>query len=121
MNYSFFFIQCHTPSSCPIDSPCPKMIEVTCECGHIKQQARCATSEARPEGNAKRVVKCTDACVTLKRNTALADALGIEKREVKTREVEYDPLMLNFAKDNLVRSLLLLSLPLFFVFLFVFM
>lgn len=96
--------QCHAPSACPFDIPCPKLIEVFCVCGTIKQQARCGANELRPEGNKDRTVKCTDTCVIAKRNTALAEALGIEKekREAKVRLVEYAPITLSYAKDNLV-------------------
>ncbi|KAL8290623.1 hypothetical protein RQP46_002881 [Phenoliferia psychrophenolica] len=93
---------CHFPSTCAVDEahPCPKLIDVTCSCGHLKQRARCATSTAKPEGNRERLIKCTDACVVAKRNTALADALGIEKKEPKVKEVEYDPLTLAYFSAN---------------------
>lgn len=115
---------CHFPSTCPVDEhhPCPKLIvsllpgfggprlkltprlgqDVTCSCGHLKQRARCATSAAKPEGNRERFIKCTDMCVVAKRNTALADALGIEKKEPKIKEVEYDPVTLSFYAANVV-------------------
>lgn len=80
-------------------------IEVTCTCGNIKQRVKCATSEARPEGNRERKLKCTDACVVAKRNLALAEALGIEKREVKVKEVEYDPIITSFYIEHVVRTL----------------
>lgn len=92
---------CHFPSSCPADQPCPKMIEVTCTCGHIKQQARCGASDSKPEGNNGRQVKCTDACAVAKRNAQLAEALGVEKKEPKIREVEYEQTTLAFYASNL--------------------
>lgn len=77
------------------------MIEVTCTCGHIKQQARCGASDSKPEGNNGRQVKCTDACAVAKRNAQLAEALGVEKKEPKIREVEYEQTTLTFYASNL--------------------
>ncbi|GAA6062232.1 hypothetical protein JCM10212_000811 [Sporobolomyces blumeae] len=94
-------LPCHFPSSCPTDQPCPKMIEVTCTCGHLVQKARCGSCDAKPEGNNGRQVKCTDACAVAKRNAQLAEALGVEKKEPKVREVEYDPSTLSFHAANL--------------------
>ncbi|GAA6018805.1 hypothetical protein JCM11491_006870 [Sporobolomyces phaffii] len=94
-------LPCHFPSSCPADQPCPKMIEVTCACGHLIQQARCGACDSKPEGNMGRQVKCTDACAVAKRNAQLADALGVEKKEPKIREVEYDQSTLAFYAANL--------------------
>lgn len=85
------------------------MIEVTCVCGHLKQKTKCASCDEREEGNRERKVKCTDACGVHKRNTALAEALGIEQRERKVREVEYDAALLSFYSDHPVRSLVLLD------------
>lgn len=99
-------LPCHSPSTCPIDVPCPKMITVTCTCGHLSQTVRCSTSTERPEGNMGRLLKCSDACAVNKRNVALAEALGIEKREKekeKMREVEYDQATLSFFAGNQVR------------------
>lgn len=81
-------------------------IEVTCSCGFIKQKAKCAVCESRPEGNRERLVKCTDACVVFRRNAALAEALGIEKKEPKVKEVEYDPIIMSFYANNIVRYFL---------------
>jgi transcriptional repressor NF-X1 len=77
------------------------MIEVTCSCGHLTQQARCGSSDSKPEGNIGRQVKCTDACAVAKRNAQLAEALGVEKKEPKIREVEYDQTTLSFYAANL--------------------
>ncbi|GAA5919432.1 hypothetical protein JCM6882_006322 [Rhodosporidiobolus microsporus] len=93
-------LPCHFPSACPADSPCDKLIEVTCSCGHLKQKARCGANDAKPEGNNGRLVKCTDACALAKRNQQLADALGVEKKEAKVREVQHDPLTLNYYAAN---------------------
>ncbi|GAA5838784.1 hypothetical protein JCM9279_003861 [Rhodotorula babjevae] len=93
-------LPCHFPSACPADAPCPKLIKVHCECGNLSQNARCGACDDKPEGNAGRLVKCTDACATAKRNAQLADALGVEQREVKTREVEYQPELVTFFAAN---------------------
>ncbi|ORY77238.1 hypothetical protein BCR35DRAFT_305534 [Leucosporidium creatinivorum] len=91
---------CHSPTSCPTDSPCPKLITVTCACGHLQQSARCGSCDAKPEGNQGRLLKCGDACAAAKRSKQLAEALGVEKREPRVREVEYEPLMLSFYGAN---------------------
>ncbi|BGP49885.1 FKBP12-associated protein [Rhodotorula kratochvilovae] len=93
-------LPCHFPSACPADSPCPKLIPVHCACGHLSQNARCGTCDDKPEGNSGRLLKCTDACAVAKRNAQLADALGVEQREVKTREVEYPPEVLSYYAAN---------------------
>lgn len=46
-------------------------------------------------------MKCTDACAVAKRNAQLAEALGVEKKEPKLREVEYDQSTLSFYATNL--------------------
>jgi transcriptional repressor NF-X1 len=48
------------------------------------------------------LLKCSDACLVARRNAALADALGIEKKEMKFKEVEYDPVTLSFYAANVV-------------------
>ncbi|BGP33688.1 FKBP12-associated protein [Rhodotorula toruloides] len=93
-------LPCHFPSACPADTSCPKLIPVHCACGHITQNARCGACDDKPEGNEGRLLKCTDACAVAKRNAQLAEALGVEKREVKTREVEYSPDLLSFFAAN---------------------
>ncbi|GAA6016990.1 hypothetical protein JCM10207_001449 [Rhodosporidiobolus poonsookiae] len=94
-------LPCHFPSACSTESPCDKFIEVTCSCGNIKQKARCGSCDSKPEGNNGRLVKCTDACTLAKRNAQLADALGVEKKEAKVREVAYEPQTLSFGQANL--------------------
>ena len=91
---------CHFPSSCSVDKPCVKMIEVKCACGHMKQQAKCGACTDKPDGNRGRLVKCAPACEIAKRNAALAEALGIEKVAPKVKEVEYLPLIVEFYSTN---------------------
>ncbi|GAA5899971.1 hypothetical protein JCM5296_001929 [Sporobolomyces johnsonii] len=93
-------LPCHFPSSCPTDQPCPKMIEVHCACGNLTQTARCGACDDKPEGNNGRLIKCNDACALAKRNAQLADALGVEKKEPKVREVEYDAATLSYYAAN---------------------
>lgn len=79
------------------------MIEIECLCGHLKQKVKCATTtgkEGTEEGNREKKLKCTDKCLVAKRNAALAEALGIEMRERKAREVEYLPSTLSFYSDH---------------------
>lgn len=91
---------CHFPSACPADSPCPKLIPVHCACGHLSQNARCGACDEKPEGNEGRLLKCNDSCAVAKRNAQLAEALGVEQREVKSKEADYSPELLNFYAAN---------------------
>ncbi|KAM0790050.1 hypothetical protein ACM66B_005378 [Microbotryomycetes sp. NB124-2] len=95
-------LPCHAPSACKEDEPCPKLIQMSCPCGHLQQSTRCGACTARPEGNSGKKLVCSDACSINKRNLALADALGIEKdkREAKIKEVEYDAEMMSFYQAN---------------------
>ncbi|BGP18001.1 hypothetical protein JCM10213_005040 [Rhodosporidiobolus nylandii] len=93
-------LACHFPSACSTETPCNKLIEVHCACGHISQKARCGACDAKPEGNNGRLVKCTDACAVAKRNQQLADALGVEKKEPKVREVSHEPQTLSYYAAN---------------------
>jgi transcriptional repressor NF-X1 len=91
---------CHFPSSCPTDSPCDKLIEVHCSCGHLSQKARCGSNDENPSGNQGRNIKCTSACDVAKRQAQLAEALGIEKKEAKVREVTPEPATLAYFEQN---------------------
>jgi transcriptional repressor NF-X1 len=71
-------LSCHAPSACALDAPCPAIIEATCACGTVKQKVPCGSCLSRPESNGDRQLKCNDACALVKRNTALADALGVD-------------------------------------------
>ncbi|CAE6443079.1 unnamed protein product [Rhizoctonia solani] len=85
-------VPCHAPSACPsIDAiPCPTVITVTCACGRLTQPAPCGAS---------RVLKCQDACLIAKRNTRLADALGIsESARSPNNQVTWNPNLVAFAK-----------------------
>ncbi|SCV73947.1 BQ2448_6377 [Microbotryum intermedium] len=92
--------QCHVPSSCPEVKPCIKMIEVSCDCGYLKQTINCGACTDRPDGNNSKTLTCSDACAIAKRNAALAEALQVERREPKVKEVEYDPQTLSFYSMN---------------------
>lgn len=52
------------------------------------------------EGNKDKVLKCDDRCEVEKRNKRVAEALGVEVKEKKIREVEYDQLLLGFYANN---------------------
>ncbi|GAA5864129.1 hypothetical protein JCM3774_006390 [Rhodotorula dairenensis] len=93
-------LPCHFPSSCPADLPCPKLIPVHCACGHLSQNARCGACDDKPEGNEGRLLKCNDSCAVAKRNAQLAEALGVEQREVKSKEVEYPPELMSYYATN---------------------
>lgn len=97
---------CHFPSSCPTDTPCPKVIEITCSCGTLTQKVKCGSCDAKVEGNKDKVLKCDDRCEVEKRNKRVAEALGVEVKEKKIREVEYDQLLLGFYANNVVSTFL---------------
>ncbi|GAA5977262.1 hypothetical protein JCM10908_004913 [Rhodotorula pacifica] len=93
-------LPCHFPSACPADVPCPKLIPVHCACGHLFQNARCGACDDKPEGNEGRLLKCNDSCAVAKRNAQLAEALGVEQREVKSKEADYPPELLSYYAAN---------------------
>ncbi|RPA81228.1 hypothetical protein BJ508DRAFT_239239 [Ascobolus immersus RN42] len=52
--------RCHAPFVCAEDKPCTARLVLTCECGGIKQEAKCGATKTTP-GN-KKTLKCADAC-----------------------------------------------------------
>ncbi|KAE9400334.1 hypothetical protein BT96DRAFT_965353 [Gymnopus androsaceus JB14] len=72
---------CHAPTGCDEDEPCQTRIEVSCECGRIRQAVVCGRSRANTSGAARakgQVISCTAECALKKRNARLAEALGIK-------------------------------------------
>ena len=71
---------CHAPASCSVDAPCPSLVEIRCECGHMRREVRCNAGTAKPTPVAERQkLPCSDACAKAKRADQLADALGVDK------------------------------------------
>ncbi|KAJ3984020.1 hypothetical protein F5890DRAFT_102720 [Lentinula detonsa] len=93
---------CHAPTSCDEDEPCQTRIELTCECGRIRQAAVCGRCRSNPAGLAKgQTLKCTTDCALKKRNARLADALGITPGgSGRLAEVTYNDELVAFAKAN---------------------
>ncbi|KAJ3752506.1 hypothetical protein EV360DRAFT_55073 [Lentinula raphanica] len=93
---------CHAPTSCNEDEPCQTRIELTCECGRIRQAVACGKCISSPAGSAKgRTLKCTTECAIKKRNARLADALGIKPGEGGLlAEVTYSDELVAFARAN---------------------
>ncbi|KAJ4489946.1 hypothetical protein J3R30DRAFT_3278404 [Lentinula aciculospora] len=94
---------CHAPTGCDEDEPCQTRVELTCECGRIRQAAVCGTSRSNPAGLVKRqTIKCTAECALKQRNARLADALGIKTGGTATlAEVTYSDELVAFARANL--------------------
>ncbi|KAF9075406.1 hypothetical protein BDP27DRAFT_1314952 [Rhodocollybia butyracea] len=91
---------CHAPTGCNEDHPCQSRVELTCECGRIRQAIACGISRGQPAGSAKgQVIKCTTECALKKRNARLADALGI-KPGGGAAEVTYSDELVSFARVN---------------------
>jgi len=93
--------KCHAPSSCRTEEPCEAMISIQCGCGRIAQQIKCASCDARPEGNQERGLKCNDDCILFQRNMAVANALQITKplsstESPATVDIEWSSRLLNF-------------------------
>jgi len=77
------------------------MISIQCGCGRIAQQIKCASCDARPEGNQERGLKCNDDCILFQRNMAVANALQITKPLSSTEspamvDIEWSSRLLNF-------------------------
>ena len=90
---------CHAPSTCSQDLPCPAMVDVSCACGNVKKRVLCGSCTNNPISSAAKELKCTDACAVIKRNLALAQALGIEQSRTAVnarRQVEYPPEILSY-------------------------
>lgn len=69
----------HAPSKCSQDEPCAELVEATCQCGNVKQRARCGACTSSPTSNGGQKLPCTPACAVAQRNAALAEAFGISK------------------------------------------
>lgn len=86
------------------------MVDTQCACGNVRARAMCGSCTARPASSRDQVLPCTDACAVLKRNAALAEALGISTERVAAtasgrREVDYDEETLDFFAHHPVRRL----------------
>ncbi|KIK58127.1 hypothetical protein GYMLUDRAFT_45677 [Collybiopsis luxurians FD-317 M1] len=93
---------CHAPTACDEDEPCQSRVEVSCECGRVKQAVVCGRCRGNPEGNpaAGKPLKCTAECAVKKRNERLADALGISKSQLQHTEVTYADELVAFGRTN---------------------
>ena len=68
---------CHAPHPCKEDKPCQSKVIITCDCQHLKNEAKCLATGSN-EGSSKRSLKCNDECARLERNRKLALALDID-------------------------------------------
>ncbi|KAJ3909541.1 hypothetical protein F5879DRAFT_932516 [Lentinula edodes] len=93
---------CHAPSSCDEDEPCQTRVELTCECGRIRQAVVCGRSRSNSINLARgEAIKCTTECALKKRNARLADALGIKTGGSGIlAEVTYGDDLVAFARAN---------------------
>ena len=72
------------------------MVEASCACGHVKQRILCGASNARPSSASEKVLKCLDSCAVIKRNAALAEALGLERGQAEPLAVKYEDETLDY-------------------------
>lgn len=99
------FDDSHAPSKCPLDEPCPELVEATCPCGHIRQRTRCGASSHKTDSNGGVKLACSPACAVAQRNAALAEALGISKdRQAGASEVQWSLETIQYYGENLVWS-----------------
>jgi transcriptional repressor NF-X1 len=94
---------CHAPSACSTAVPCQVMVDASCTCGNNVQRMMCGSSTSKPTSSAVAPLPCTDACAVLKRNAALAEALGIDpdrSTAPQSRPVEYEDETLEFYAAN---------------------
>jgi transcriptional repressor NF-X1 len=93
---------CHAPSVCPEVEPCSATIMISCACGRIQQSVQCGRSTSNPAGrDATLAPRCTNECEIAKRNTRLAEALGIDPNLHKTnRNIVYSDELIAFARPN---------------------
>lgn len=119
---------CHE-NDCPIDTPCKEMVEVTCQCGHRKQNRSChdfsrdyrriATASLAssmqemqrghsielsdilgPVKNTK-TLECSDDCRLLERNRRLAIGLQIRNPDVSAKlQPKYSDFLKGWAKKD---------------------
>ncbi|OJJ42906.1 hypothetical protein ASPZODRAFT_1236892 [Penicilliopsis zonata CBS 506.65] len=84
---------CHAPYPCTEKNPCTAPVIITCGCGRLRQEKRCAAARAvttkgsslpQPATQPTQVPRgvqtlaCDEECARLERNRSLASALGIE-------------------------------------------
>ncbi|KZZ96410.1 Single-stranded nucleic acid binding R3H [Ascosphaera apis ARSEF 7405] len=72
--------KCHAPYPCP-ENPCETRMELTCQCGRIKEQKRCGMSLEKARAGASFIqprIACDEECARLERNRTLASALNVK-------------------------------------------
>lgn len=72
---------------------------ITCDCQHLKQEAKCNASKAS-EGNTKKSLECDDECARLARNHKLALALNIDPEAHKDDHIPYSNETLKMFREN---------------------
>ncbi|EON69183.1 hypothetical protein W97_08541 [Coniosporium apollinis CBS 100218] len=90
---------CHSPYPCKEDKPCQHKIFITCDCQHIRQEAKCNATRDN-EGNSTKSLKCDDECARLERNRRLALALNIDPETHKDDHIPYSSETLNMFLQN---------------------
>ncbi len=94
--------QCHAPTVCSEDEPCPASITLHCPCGRINRPSVCGRSTSNPGGReASQQLKCTNDCAVAKRNAKLADALGISSDRARDGpQATYSETLSTFARSD---------------------
>ncbi|KAI1399083.1 hypothetical protein F4819DRAFT_432171 [Hypoxylon fuscum] len=91
--------QCHAPSACKEDKPCPAKTFITCNCQRRKQEVKCMATKTNPSPQ-REMLTCDEECLRLQRNARLADALNIDPTTHMDGHVPYSDTTLRFYKDN---------------------
>ena len=91
--------QCHGIEQCKEDKPCQSIVMITCDCQHLKNEAKClATGTAR--GSSQRSLKCNDECAKLERNRKMALALNIDPDNHTNNHIPYSAQTLDMYQDH---------------------
>ena len=79
---------CHGIEECPEDRACQSKVMITCDCQHLKNEAKCLATRSS-KGTDKKALKCNDECARLERNRKLALALDIDPETHTNDHVPY--------------------------------
>ena len=79
---------CHGLAECQEDRPCQSKVMITCDCQHLKNEAKCLASRSG-KGTDRKALKCNDECARLERNRKLALALNIDPETHTNDHVPY--------------------------------
>lgn len=96
----FCLAPCHAPYACKEDKPCQSKIIITCDCGRIKQEARCLSSKGT-DNSSRKFLPCDDECLRLARNHKLAQALNVDPQHIDSDHIPYSSTTLDFFQNDM--------------------